>query len=325
MQQTVQPGGQMWVNFADLIHSRTPDRQGNLLPAELASATYEVQDLSPGPGSLAPATLAVNDSLGSQVSPDYPNCCGAVYPGWSPVAFDLFPGVIDDAAIDASNSCTGGILDISGDFTSWFSANPAVAQVTTRKVQAVSPGFTTGSAKGAVLEGGGAVCVLRVVQVNAPIRVQVPTSLKVVKTTILQTGNSGDHGCSLGYYGIELDVVYQVLDQNTPATPIQSSAMTPQEYIVWYDGTNNGGFKNIGPTYISTTSETTRADGTFDDAPIGICSPTPFNTPLTSTQTIQIMLNGQAYLVRTNKWQFSSTNLTNHGTVTNGSDIKATQ
>jgi hypothetical protein len=127
-----------------------------------------VQDLSPGPGSLAPATLAVNNTLGSQVSPDYPSCCGAVSPDWNPDAFDLLVSGIDPAAIDAANSCTGQILDISGDFTNWFSANPAVALVTTRKVQGVSPGATTCSVKGAVLEGGGAVCVLRVVQVNAP-------------------------------------------------------------------------------------------------------------------------------------------------------------
>jgi hypothetical protein len=179
MQQTIQPGGQMWVNFADLIHNRTPDRQGNLLPADLASATYDVQDLSPGLGSLAPASLAVDNTLGSQVNPDYPDCCGAVYPGWDPDAFVLeVDGIdVDNAMIKASNSCTDQTVDISGDFTDWFSANPAVALVTTKLVQAVSPGATTGSAKGAVLEGGGAVCVLRVVQVNAAVRVHPALSL----------------------------------------------------------------------------------------------------------------------------------------------------
>jgi hypothetical protein len=153
--------------------------------------------------------------------------------------------------------------------------------------------------------------------------VQVPTSLQFVSATILQTGNSGNHGCTSGYYGIGLDIDYQVLDQNS--NPIQSSAMTPQEYIVWYDGTNNGGFTNIGPTYVSTTSQTTRADGTFDDAPVELCKAVPFTTPLTSTQTIQVLMNGQAYQVRINNWKFSSTNLTNHGTVTNGTDVNKTQ
>jgi hypothetical protein len=101
--------------------------------------------------------------------------------------------------------------------------------------------------------------------------------------------------------------------------------MTPQEYIVWYDGTNNGGFHNIGPSYVSTTSQTTRVDGTFDDAPVELCRPVPFNNPLTNTQTIQILFNNQPYTVRTNHWQFSSTNVTNHGTITNGGDINKTQ
>jgi hypothetical protein len=32
MQQTIQPGDQMWLNFADLIHNRVADRKGNILP-----------------------------------------------------------------------------------------------------------------------------------------------------------------------------------------------------------------------------------------------------------------------------------------------------
>jgi hypothetical protein len=145
----------------------------------------------------------------------------------------------------------------------------------------------------------------------------------VLKTTILQTGNSGNHGCLSGYYGIEIDIAYQVLDQFS--SPIRSSAMTPQEYVVWYDGSNNGGFTDIGPTYVSTTSKTTRSDGTFDDAPLGLCKNIPFNTPLTTTQTIQVLFNSQPYTIRTNNWKFSSTNLINHGTVTNGADVNASQ
>ena len=102
--------------------------------------------------------------------------------------------------------------------------------------------------------------------------------------------------------------------------------MTPQEYVVFVDGTNNGGYTNIGPTYISGTSATTRADGTFDDAPFGVCKAVPFNTPLTSTQAIRVLLNSQPYVVRpTTTWKNSSTNLPNHGTVTNSSDVNATQ
>ena len=40
LQQTIAWGGQMWVNLAQLIRNRVPDRKGNVLPADLQSVTY---------------------------------------------------------------------------------------------------------------------------------------------------------------------------------------------------------------------------------------------------------------------------------------------
>ena len=307
MQQTIQPGGQMWVNFADLIHNRTPDRQGNLLPADLTSATYDVQDLSPGPGSLAPATLAVNNTLGSEVHPDWPICCGAVYPGWSPVAFDLLPNVIDDAAIDASNSCTGGILDISGDFTSWFSANPAVAQVTTKRVQGVAPGFTTGSAKGAVLEGGGAVCVLREVQVNVPITVQVPTSLggpRGTKTTYNNGTLLDCYGQSVTspFYGYEECEAYTVLDQESPPKTILQSGIQFDENIQVVA-------TNIGLTSHTATGETDSGGYLRDMLTLGSATHAPAaGSYVVDKQTITLHSTGA--VVRVSCLDFESTDVT---------------
>jgi hypothetical protein len=152
--------------------------------------------------------------------------------------------------------------------------------------------------------------------------VQIPKSLKVVTTTILQQGsNTATNGCQPGYYGIMLDVVYQVMDgAGGSGAPIASANMEPQELL-----TGDTAYQDIGPSRTSTTSKFTRADGTFDDAPVGVCNNVPFNTPLMETQQIQILMNGTAYPVRTNNYQFSSTNLPNHGTITNGADINATQ
>jgi hypothetical protein len=100
--------------------------------------------------------------------------------------------------------------------------------------------------------------------------------------------------------------------------------MTPKEHVVFWDGTTKDG--PIGPTYVSTTSATTRADGTFDDAPVGACKAFPFTTALTTSQDISTLTSdGTTYSVRHNDYRFTSTNLTNHGTVTNGSDINKTQ
>jgi hypothetical protein len=45
IQQTIQPGDQMWLNLADLIHQGVPDRKGNAFPADVASGTHDLEDL----------------------------------------------------------------------------------------------------------------------------------------------------------------------------------------------------------------------------------------------------------------------------------------
>lgn len=74
------------------------------------------------------------------------------------------------------------------------------------------------------------------------------------------------------------------------------------------------------------SSKTTAADGTFHDIPVGICSNMITNITWNLSQDIQIVTSdGNTYKVRHNDYQFTSTTLFNHGTVTNGSDIKVTQ
>jgi hypothetical protein len=94
---------------------------------------------------------------------------------------------------------------------------------------------------------------------GTPANVQVPTSLKVVSVNVLNTGNSGDHGCLAGFYGIQIDIKYQVLDGSTPPKSINDATMTPTEHVVFHDGSTKDG--NIGPTNISTPTAKTRSDG----------------------------------------------------------------
>jgi hypothetical protein len=156
--------------------------------------------------------------------------------------------------------------------------------------------------------------------------VQEPGSLKLVKATILQQGTGLQSGCPPGDYGIKIDVDYQVMDKSGVPMPIASANMEPQENV---PGLTNG-YQDIGgpqPKYPQ-SAKFTRADGTFDDVAVGTCPPlpvtslTPFQYP---NQSIQILLNGIAYPVRTNSYSYSTTNLPNHGTITNGKDINASQ
>lgn len=325
LQQTLQPDEQMWIDVGKLIHDRVPDKNGKVLPTDLTMGSYEFRDLKDvGIGSLFEGKVIYDRTYGSATY-GCANCCGYHSPFLDYDPLGMFVGGLGQNGVEADDTCGDGEVDISGYFVNnWTTANHAVATVSGAGVHTgVGGGSTTSTTTGVYASYAPRSCPVIRQYASGGDNVQVPTSLKVVSANILQTGNSGNHGCLSGYYGIELDIDYQVLDQN--GTAIQSSAMTPQEYIVWYDGTNNGGFTNIGPTYVSTTSATTRADGSFDDAPLGLCKAVPFNTPLTSTQTIQVVMNGKNYQVRTNNWKFSSTNLTNHGTVTNGVDVNKTQ
>jgi hypothetical protein len=160
MQQSIQPGDQMWVNLASLIRDRVPDRKGNLLPADLTSGTYDVQQInSAGPRGLSLGSLAVDQTWGYQIAPPYDTCCTYGSMGWVPDSIVLDPEGIAVTDIDATDSCTNGsVTNLSSDFGIWSSGNTSVAVVTKQKVQAVGVGTTTGTAQGGVFEGVGGYC-----------------------------------------------------------------------------------------------------------------------------------------------------------------------
>lgn len=103
MRQSIPAGDQMWVNVADLIHNRTADRKGSVLPPDLTAGTFDVTDLSPGPGSLTEGSLALDKTAGNQIIPRAPECCGDVNPGFSPGSLDVIVNGIDSFGFYAYN------------------------------------------------------------------------------------------------------------------------------------------------------------------------------------------------------------------------------
>ncbi len=277
MWQAIQPGDQMWVNVASLIRNRVLDRKGNVLPADASFGTYDLQDLSPGLGSLTQGNLAVDNTFGFQVQPPYPRCCPSTNPGWSPCVFDVVIDGTDFGEIAGYDSCTGDLVDISSDFNDSWSANPAIATVTTRTVKGVAAGTTTASASGWVLEEG---CITVPVQVNAPVYVQVPTYFG--PTGYASTGCD----CGPNSAGTCIAVSDQVLDQYGNA--MQAAGITPQESICT-GGSCQSGYHNFS------NPVTTGTSGTYTDTPIGSCfSPVPSkNICVAATVSYQALFNGQ--------------------------------
>jgi hypothetical protein len=159
IQQTIQPGDQMWPNLADLIHHSVPDRKGNALPADVTSGTYDLEDLNPGlGGNLIEGKVALDKTWG-HLSYGCLTCCG-YSPYLSPNPTGL--GVGGDGGISAlgTNNCTGAsgfsLYSYFNQSTArWWSGNTSTATVTSFKGHGVAPGTTNGFATATVPSGDG--------------------------------------------------------------------------------------------------------------------------------------------------------------------------
>jgi hypothetical protein len=81
VQRTIPPGEQILLKVAALIHQRVADRKGRVLPADVTSGAYDVEDLNPGQaGNLMDSKLALDHTWGAQAIPDKPSCCGVFCP-----------------------------------------------------------------------------------------------------------------------------------------------------------------------------------------------------------------------------------------------------
>jgi hypothetical protein len=127
MQQTIQPGDQMWANLARLIRNRVPDRNGNVLPTDATFGTYDLQQLNSGAGSLLQANLALDSTFGLAAQPPLATCCGYNDASYDPDDIDVTVNGIEDTYISAVDSCNDGGFNISSDFTSWWSSSPSIA------------------------------------------------------------------------------------------------------------------------------------------------------------------------------------------------------
>jgi len=129
--QTLQPDDQMWIDIGKLIRQQTPDKNGNTLPANLASGSYQVREISnKGAGTLFEGKVIYDKTYGSATY-GCALCCGYATSGYG-FWYDPLP-IPDQGAADqgvqALNECDGGDLeDVSGSFYgSWTTGNSSIA------------------------------------------------------------------------------------------------------------------------------------------------------------------------------------------------------
>jgi hypothetical protein len=171
MQQAIQPGDQMWVNVAELVRNRVPDRKGNTLPADLSSVTYDLRDLTPGGHGLMVNALATDASHGPGAVPLYGLCCGYSNLTFDPSEVTIPIGGNDSPSVMGEDECNQEENDISPSFTSWVSNAPGIAKLTYKKVQGLAEGSTTGLANGNVFISAGGYCAYDPEEEELPITV----------------------------------------------------------------------------------------------------------------------------------------------------------
>ncbi len=112
-----------------LIREHVPDKNGNTLPADLASGSYEFRDLTnKGVGTLFEGKVIYDKTYG-HVAYGCAGCCGyaQAYVWYDPLGIPFGSGT--PQGVDAPDMCLGGFRDdVSAVFFGfWVTANTSIA------------------------------------------------------------------------------------------------------------------------------------------------------------------------------------------------------
>jgi hypothetical protein len=155
---------------------------------------------------------------------------------------------------------------------------------------------------------------------------QVPSNSSVISARALPAGTRyGLDGCDPGQYGIQIDVLYQVLDQQ--GNTIKSSKMRPKEKDLSlvingvFEGDQQPNWVDVmgGTSQITAGRTYTDANGQFEDAPYGLCSSSPFTATYTQPLTVTVKDGLTFYPIRTNHVTQTSS-VPNQGNIYNDSN-----
>jgi hypothetical protein len=149
--QTLQPGDQMWMDIGKLIREGVSDKNGNTLPADLTSGSYEVRDLTnKGIGTLFEGKV-IYDKTYSHVTYGCAACCGWTTPVtlWYDPAIMAWQAVKDDG-VWGWYPCESQYDDVSSLFYyNWSSGDTSIVTVNSYGTHTgVSAGSSTSQTNG---------------------------------------------------------------------------------------------------------------------------------------------------------------------------------
>lgn len=153
LEQTLQPGEQMWMDIGKLIRENVPDKNGITLPADLTTGSYEVRDLTnKGVGTLFEGKVIYDKTYG-HVTYGCAACCGWTIPfnlWYDPISVPIQGTAYD--GVTAWYPCESETDDVSTSFYGgWTSGAISIVTVDTYGTHTgVAAGSTTSQAFGCV-------------------------------------------------------------------------------------------------------------------------------------------------------------------------------
>jgi hypothetical protein len=311
LEQTLQPDEQMWIDMGKLIRERVPDKDGNVLPTDLTSGSYEFRDLTdPSGGTLFEGKVVYERTYG-HVTYGCAECCAItdLHLGSDPLDIDL--GFTAPNSVWGTN-CNGSIVDVSSRFSSdWSTANTAIATVDTNGTHTGrSAGATTTTVFGYLPTPAGLKCPNQKQTVSGNDNVmQVPTADRIVSTqSSFAETSATSPACPTGQAGWYRQVEKIVTDQKGADIVVQGQNLTE---VLSY--TRN----DFGLGTPATDKTATNSSGNYVDK-LFLCTPAclkPNSEEADLTQKISDVFptNGVTYNLKPNAFVYTCKGITING------------
>ena len=127
LEQALQPDEQMWIDVGKLIREQVPDKNGKLLPQDLASGSYQFRDLTDKfIGSLYEGKVVYDKTFG-HVTYGCAGCCGYTQTqlSFNPLGIPFLSTTAN--GVDSYSTCDGWWDQVDGSFYgNWTTANTAI-------------------------------------------------------------------------------------------------------------------------------------------------------------------------------------------------------
>ena len=155
IEQTLAPDQQLWLDLGRLIRDRVPDKNGNTLPSDLTSGTYQFRDLTQSPGSSLFEGKVITDKTYGHAAYGCMICCGhgSGFMWIDPLGVGA--GYQQTQTVGAIDNCDGNPYTYGWEYPNWWTGNTSIATASTQQINGIAAGATGDFANGRINTGDG--------------------------------------------------------------------------------------------------------------------------------------------------------------------------